>query len=239
MKALLLAPLALGALVVSANATTYNGNGSADFGGVVGTGSLTLTDNGTTISGTVTRGAGNFNDVYVIFISSTAGGFSDTSGFTDAGDDLRRAISGYDGGNRSTLTFASGFTADYAIALGPDGENFGGLWQLAAGSSHGFVDSVSLSPTGTPSASSYSFSFDLSEIGLLANSGQSFDFLGTYISNSGYRSLEALGGNLSGTQGWNPFTQLSFDTYTTVPEPTAFSLLALGAAGIFLHRRRR
>jgi hypothetical protein len=42
-------------------AASYSGNGNSSFGGVLGTGSLTLTDNGTTVSGTFTKGAGNFN----------------------------------------------------------------------------------------------------------------------------------------------------------------------------------
>src|SRR5881628_2875479 len=95
MKTSLYLPLA--ALVVcfslSASAATYSGNGNSGFGGPIGLGSLTLTDNGTTVSGTVNKGPNGFNDVLVIYIDSVAGGFSDTSGFADANDGLRRAIS--------------------------------------------------------------------------------------------------------------------------------------------------
>jgi MYXO-CTERM domain-containing protein len=224
-----------------AMATVYSGNGNTGFGGTIGVGSLTLSDDGTTISGTVTRGSANFNDVLVLYIDSTAGGFTGTSSFSDAGDGLRTAISGYNGSSRSDLTFASGFDADYAIALGPSSDNFGGLWQLASGGngSLNFVTSVSLSPVGNATAATYSFSFTVANIGLIANSGQSFDLFGTYISNSGYRSTEAVAGDLTGTQGWNAFNQISFGTYTVVPEPTTFSLAALGLAGLFLHRHRR
>src|SRR6185436_1847519 len=97
-------------LSLSLHAATYSGNGNSGFGGPIGLGSLTLTDNGTTISGTVNKGLNGFNDVLVLYIDSQAGGFADTSGFADGADGLRKAISGFDGGaNRSLLTFSGGF----------------------------------------------------------------------------------------------------------------------------------
>src|SRR6266704_6743439 len=132
----LLFGFAASAVVVcfSASAATYSGNGNSGFGGPIGVGSLTLTDNGTTVSGTVNKGPNGFNDVLVIYLDSQAGGFSDTSGFADGADGLRKAISGFDGGTqRSLLTFATGFSPDYAIALGPASDNFGGMWQLVNG----------------------------------------------------------------------------------------------------------
>src|SRR5438105_12610925 len=137
-------------LCLSAQATTYNGNLNTSFGGPIGLGTLTLTDDGTTVSGTITKGANGFNDALVIYIdpftpnSLSGPGFADTSGFADGGDGLRRAISGFDGGaNRSLLTFGTGFRPDYAIALGPSDAGFGGLWQLNNGGNNslGFVSS--------------------------------------------------------------------------------------------------
>jgi len=243
-KQLLATGVALVSFGVSALAVTYSGNGNTGFGGPIGDGSLALTDDGTTLSGTITKGPNGFNDVFVIYIDSVAGGFSDTSGFADANDGLRKAISGFDGGgNRSTLTFATGFSPDYAIALGPSSDSFGGLWSLAngGGNSLGFDSSANLSPTGTASASTYSFSISLASIGLTPGLGQSFELFGTYISNTGYRSTEALLGNDTGTQGYNPFTQTSFVTYTTIstPEPTAVALGASGLMTLLLLRRRR
>ena len=52
----------------SLGAMMYSGNGDTTGGGAVGTGSLTLTDNGTTLFGTFTRGGGTFTEVLVIFI---------------------------------------------------------------------------------------------------------------------------------------------------------------------------
>src|SRR5438445_1690504 len=108
--------VALAATCLSSLAATYSGNGNSGFGGPIGQGSLTLTDNGTTVSGTVNKGPNGFNDVLVIYLDSVAGGFSDTSGFADSGpgDGLRKAISGFDGGTqRSVMTF-NGMLPDYA-----------------------------------------------------------------------------------------------------------------------------
>jgi hypothetical protein len=229
-------------LCLSAQAATYPGNGNSGFGGPIGLGSLTLTDDGTTVSGTVNKGPNSFNDVLVIYIDSVAGGFADTSGFADGNDGLRKAISGFDGGvNRSLMTFAGGFLPDYAIALGPSSDNFGGLWQLANGGANSlvFVNSVNLSPTGDPNSATYTFSFNLSDLGLVPNSGASFGLFGTYTSNTGYRSDEALPGNDVGTQGWNPFLQTAFVSYTTVPEPSTLALLSLPALAVLVQLRRR
>ena len=200
---------------ISAYTATYTGNGNADFGGAIGGGSLILTDNGTTISGTVTRGKGTFNDVLVIFIDSIPGGFTDTAGFADEADGLRKAISGFGEGNRSILTFDQGFLPDYAIALGPASDRFGGLWRLANGKNNSleFKTAVNLNPSGVNSAATYTFSFKFSDIGLTAP--RSFKLLATYISNTGYRSGEAIAGNVRGTAGWSPFVQLTKATYQT------------------------
>src|SRR3989475_12654611 len=106
MKTSLKSSIAAGVVLLSfsAVAATYPGNGNSGFGGAIGLGSLTLTDNGTTVFGTVNKGPGPFNDALVIYLDSVGGGFTDTSGFSDAGDGLRKAISGFDGGaNRSLM----------------------------------------------------------------------------------------------------------------------------------------
>src|SRR5271157_4449303 len=89
----LIATFALPAL---ASTMTFPGNGDASFGGPIGLGSITLTDDGTTVSGTMNKGPNGFNDALAIYIDSTPGGFPDTSGFFDAADGLRKAISGFD-----------------------------------------------------------------------------------------------------------------------------------------------
>src|SRR6267154_513135 len=215
-------------LSLSSQAATYSGNGNSGFGGPIGLGSLTLTDDGTTVSGTVNKGPNGFNDVLVLYVNSVSGGFSDTSGFADGADGLRKSISGFDGGaNRSLLTMPGGFLADYAIALGPASDNFGGMWQLANGvaNSLNFVTSVNLNPTGNNNSPTYTFSFNVSQIGLTPNSGATFGLLGTYTGNSGFRSDEAVAGNDVGAQGWNPFLQTADAAYTIVlvPEPSSIA----------------
>ena len=237
--------LSVAAVVVfgfTAPATTYLGNGSASFNGAIGNGSLTLTDNGTTVFGSLTTGAGLGGNAFVLYIQTAAGGFGTTSGFNDNGDQLRTAISQYNGaGNQSILNFSAGFAPNYALALQPDsGINFGGLWQLANGGANSlpFDTSVSLSPTGSDAAGTYNFSFSLASIGLTG--GQSFELFGMQVSTTGYSSAETIGGNVTGTLGYGGTqTETSFSTIVTTPEPSTMVLGASGLATLLLLRRRR
>ncbi len=208
----LIALLTLCASLSRAN-VNCNGNGNTSFGGAVGTGVLSLSDDGTNVYGTFTLGSGTFNDCLVIYIQAGASsGISSTAGFNDTGDGSRKAISGFNGTTNSVLTFAPGFSPNYAIALGPTDNNFGGLWFLVNGGTFPFVDTVNLSPLNN-SGPVYAFSFPASDIGLTPGVSGSFKLFGTYISNTGYRSGEAVAGNLTGTPGWQPFTQTSFTNY--------------------------
>src|SRR5437667_8789575 len=138
MKQFLAVGLGAFLLVSGSRAALYTGNGNTSFQGAVGLGSLALTDNGTTVSGTFTRGTGSFLDSLVIYIDSKSGGFSSTSGFTDASSRQAKDISGYDGaGTRATATFAGGFSAEYAIVLDQHNSNHGGeLFQLVNHGAH-------------------------------------------------------------------------------------------------------
>jgi len=222
----------------------YNGNGDTGFGGTIGNGTLTLTDDGTTVTGSLTTGANSFNNGLVIYLQSGPGGFTSTAGFNDNADGNRSGISGYGGpGQQSVMTFMSGFAPNYALSLFPDsGNNFGGLWALAngGGNSLPFVASANLNPVNSSSPGTYTFSFPVADIGLTPNSGQSFELFGTYISNTGYRSTEAIAGNDTGVQGWNPFTQNAFGTYTiAVPEPSTLAVFGFcGLAALALRRRQ-
>ena len=229
-------------LCTIAQGALYNGNGNNSFGGAVGTGSLTLNDNGSVVTGTINRGSGDFGDILVIFIDSKPGGYSTTTDFTDSNSLLRRAISGIDGpGNRSAADFANGFSADYAIALRPrSAADSDQIFELVNNGSHTALGSVNLSPLSTQTSSSYTFSFHVEDIGLTAGSGVSFKFESTYIGGTGFRSLESYE-SLTGDPGWLPVSFGAFDTYTIapVPERTTVSLAIFGVlvliGGIYTH----
>jgi N-acetylneuraminic acid mutarotase len=212
----------LGTLLVAARlllaagkvqADQYRGNGNTGFGGAIGNGTLTLTDDGTNISGALTVG-GSMNDVLVLYIQSGPGGFTNTSGFTDQGDSCRQAISGVSASGRSLLTFASGFQPNYAIALAPAAAGTGGLWQLANGGNNSlvFLGSVNLAPI--KNSGPYTFNFPAALIGMIPGVRSTIQVLGTFVRADGSRSTEAIAGDLAGTQGWNPFTQTSQANYT-------------------------
>ncbi len=194
-------------------AEQYHGNGDTGFGGAIGNGTLTLSDDGTNISGTLTAG-GSMNDVLVLYIQTGTGGFTNTSGFNDQGDACRQAISGVSASGRSMLTFASGFQPDYAIALAPAAAGTGGLWQLANGGNNSLVylTNVNLAPLNN--SGPYTFSFPAALIGMIPGVRSTFQVFGTYVRTDGSRSTEAIAGNLTGTQGWNPFTQTACGSYT-------------------------
>lgn len=215
---------------------TINGNGNTGFGGTVGNGNLVISDNGANLSFTLnSSGALGGNDL-VIYIDSVAGGFSSTAGFQDAADGGRSAVSGYSSSGQSVLTFASGFAPEYALDIG---NTYASLFGLANGGNNSLNY---ITGAAQSSASPYSLTVPLTDLGLTAGAGQSFELFGTLVSESGYRSTEAIAGNDSGTQGWNPFTQTSFATYTTVmtvPEPSTMVLGAGGMAMLLLLWRRR
>ena len=219
---------------------TYNGNGNTGFGGTVGNGVLQISNNlAGSLDFTFTRGTDTFNNAIVIYFDSVTGGASSTSGFTDTGDGLRKAISGLDGANRSTLNFAGGFGADYAVALN---NGFAGVWSLSDPANFPFVTSASLLPNpATQTETAYTFSLNVSNIGLTPGSGQSFNFFTTYISETAFRSTETFGAGFTGSpaQGYNTFDAAGNNSFTTVPEPSTYALLALGAAALGGYAARR
>src|SRR5437868_3798121 len=114
--ALLLGVLGAG----TAGAATYSGNGAAGFGGPVGTGTLTVTDDGAgNIHFSLTTGATFNSDDLVLYLDTQPGGVADNAAFTDNGDGGRTAISGANDGmmTRSLVNFAPGFLADKAISV--------------------------------------------------------------------------------------------------------------------------
>jgi hypothetical protein len=229
-KSILLTSLAIAAgtllAVLPAKAVNYAGNGNSSFGGDIGNGVLSLSDDGTNINGSLVVGHGNnmYNTLVIYIDTGVGGGFTTTTNFNDQNDGNRIAISGVQTGQgRSVLTFTNGFAPQYAIALGPNTTSFGGLWQLANGGNNSLVykSSADLSPVGT-SSGPFTFSIKAADLGLTNNTPTTIKIFGTYISGSAYRSAEAIAGNDYSAfgAGWNPFTQTAYATYNFDAPPT-------------------
>ncbi len=163
---------------------TYSGNGNSGFGGNLGNATLNVSDNGTDVTFAFDSNAGG--NVFVVYIDSKSGGFSDTESFTDNSDGGRRAVSTIDGANNPSVNFPAGFTADYAIAMGGA---WAALFELNTGS---FVASGL-------TFSSNSTSVTFAQLG--TNATSKFDFVVTLNSESTFLSNETIG---TATVGGNP-----------------------------------
>jgi hypothetical protein len=198
--------------------SNYNGNGNGGFGEPVGGSNMTIIDDGTTVTITFNKGLGDFNDDMVMYIDSKAGGFSSTANFADpdAGDRLRRAITGagiFTGGTRSTVNFPAGFEADYAIGVNT---GFGGLWELVENAAFPFVAGVG-NPTSNTDAN-FVMSFNKTDIGIASEDNVAFNFVITYMNafggNGVFRSDEGYGDGLpTGNPGTDDVTFTSFEIY--------------------------
>ena len=227
--------------------TNYSGNGGTGFGGPVGLGSLSVSDDPVTgMTMTLNRGTNGLNDALVLYLDTVAGGINDNSTLGDNGDGGRTAISGTNNGNpsKSLVTFAPGFGADYAMAV----ENgFIGVFDLSNPTNFTFL--FGQAQSGSPTDPSYTISItpaQMAQIGLTAGSGQTFFFEGSYISTSAYRSNETIGASVtvpadgSGNAGFsNPQVFSADNAYTlsVAPEPASIGLI--GLAGLAALRRRR
>ena len=214
---------ALGAAIcfstTPAQAVNYAGNGNTGFGGPVGNGVLSVTDDHTNITVNLQRGnSGNLNDVVAIYIDTGTGGYTNTASFTDTGGGNgpeQKGISGFDGSNRSVLVFTNGFKPGYAIAIKSD---FMDVWSLANPASFSF-----LAGAGGYNASSANFTltFPCGKIGLATNVPVTIKIFGTLLNpNGAYRSTEAIAGNdVTDAFGQGPklFTNTAYATYNFAP----------------------
>jgi len=223
--------LSTGGLARGALYGDYTGNGSDGAGGVVGRGTLHLQEQGGTIAGTLTPGTSYFNDCVVLYIDSRAGGFTDNTGFTDTLDAQRRAVSGcLNRDNRSTARFATGFTADFALVLSTQ---YGcGLYELHNGGDESLtlLRTLSMSQVGA----AYQFGINWEEIGVTGDAAHYLAFESTYITATGYRSLESYE-TIAGQRGFGgTVTWSNFNTFglAPVPEPTNLALAVFGVLGL-------
>lgn len=205
----------------------FSGNGKTGFGGAVGQGSLTLSDDGTTLTLTLTKGSGPLNDAVVIYIDSRTGGFSSTANFTDEGDGLRKAISGLDGSNRSLLTFPTGFQPDYAIAFD---KGFGGVWELKENGPHTYITSANLPPS-TENSPNFVLTVNNSDISLPSGT-VTFKFLVTYTSETAYRSNEFIGdAGPADNPGFAPYTATESQEFNSALPVTFTGVTARNTGG--------
>ena len=199
---------------------TYNGNGNTGFGGPIGPSSLQISDDGTTINFTFTKGPGDFNDALVIYIDTGVTGRTTIDGdVNDQGDDLRRAISSA-GADASVINFAGGFQASHAIAVSVNMfANFAGIWSIptttVGDNDLAFVSSANLPMGTTPTTASFTFSVTWANLGLTSTGSTAFDFVATYLNaGNGFSSNEGYGDGLPmANVGSDPITFTNFLTY--------------------------
>lgn len=195
--------------------TTLNGNGGGGFGGPVGGSVLKIGDDGTNILFHFAKGAGDFNDELVIYLSNGSAGRSMIDGeVNDQADDLRRAISSA-GENASELYFPIGFEATHAIAINT---GFGGLWSIPASGAVGnnelgYINSVN-SSLSVATQTDFYFSISFANLGL--DAADPFSILGIYLNGvDGYTSNEGYGF----TAGSNIISDnLAFTSYFNFPD---------------------
>lgn len=232
--------------------SVFNGNGASGFGNEIGTGTLAISDSPSGMNITLNPGPGGLNNNVALYLDTQPGGFGDTSQFMDGGygDPGRTAISGYNSSNPSQTiaTFPTGFGADYAISIEND---FIGVFGLAAGGQNSLNYLFGASQSGNASGP-FSISLtpaQMSQIGLTEGSGQTFSFVGSLISGSGYRANETFGPSTTfpangsdpnaGFNGSQVFSGADSYTLQAVPEPATLSLVCLGLGGLLSARRRK
>lgn len=240
MKRILIAVVAIIVWPTLAHAAIYPGNGATGFGGAVGTGSVSITDSAGGMTITLNRGAGLLNDDLVLYFDTQPGGFVNNSTFADNADGGRTAISGANNGNPSQTLVNLPFGADFAIGIQ---NGFIGAFGLASGGNGSLNFLFGQPQSGNNSDPNYSINISplqMLQMGLTANSGQTFQFVGSYISTSAYRSNETIGASITvpgdgaGNAGFaNPQTFTQALSYRlAVPEPASISLLLLGVLGM-------
>jgi hypothetical protein len=196
-----------------------SGGIGSGFGRVIGLGSRIHLDSdlGGALNIALETCGGGLFDQGVIYVDSQPGGSPSTALFTDNADPLRAAISALaqnGSGDRSDITFAPGFEADFAIGFEA---GFAGVWALVEGGAHTFLTTANINPAGAPVAGEFEIDLALADLGL--SPGDSFDYVVTYVNSmNAFRSDEFHGVSLAtvgpGNIGQNPISLAAGDWNT-------------------------
>lgn len=192
-------------------------NGNTGFSGAIGEGHFLSSDSNSIVQFNMSTSGNDMNDILVLYIDTGATGRNTIDTNIDDSVDIHRvAISNSDAfGFGSIIQFPSGFEASYAVAVNTD---FAGLWSIPTAGAVGdnglnFITAVNSTLTSSTQGF-YEFNFDWADIGLTET--DSFNFVGVYVSGTGYSSDEGYGsGIVSGTQGADDIT---FNGYLSFPE---------------------
>ena len=214
-----------------AQTTSFPGNGRSSFGGPIGQGSVSITDNGPSLTFTLTRGPGSLNDLVVFYVDITSGGISNTRGLTSVANKYEIAVSTKRGNgiDSSILNFPATFQPDAALTFDKDGGKTFFFPPAGFGPSMVEGNAPNVTPTGNANAPTYSQTINKSDLNL-GSGAVTFKFLGTYISGTAFRSDEAFGDAINGYRvatplqpngnvGWNPVTITTFFTYSSTTLP--------------------
>jgi hypothetical protein len=213
---------------------TYNANGGGSFGGVIGNSTMSISDDGTTISITIDR-AGDFNNNdMVIYVDNGSPGRTVIDGtVNDTNDDGRRITSAIGAGD---LTFPPGFEATHAIY---GDQNFMGIYGIPATGNINDDDLVYYGGFGIGNASAdpFTLTFTKADIGIASGDPINFSFVASYAnpndngaifrSNEGYGDGILNGGNQNGTAA------VTFTTYFNYPTGDKYGVATTANVGFW------
>lgn len=235
--------LLLASASISVSAVTFNGSGTSGFGGAIGGSSMTWTDDGTNISVSVTKGAGNLDDIFVIYFDTGSSGRNTVGTEIEDRDNLYRGAISYLPAN--TLTLPVGFETKAALAIGVNNGYFYSIPTTGFVSGQGLIFiGLANSTLADATQSTFEFSIPVATLGIASDSGATINFVATYsnpfdgpngegrISNEGYGGLFPVA-----NVDQNNLSLTSSLSYTIIPEPTGVMLSIFGAIGILRRRR--
>ena len=247
----------LACLPGTAQATTYAGNGNTGFNGAVGNGTLSLTTNTSgafifafTLGGAQTN-FGTNNDLTIYIDNGQGSGIgTSTAGLTDTSDGGRQAVSEYSGTQRSTTSFGTLLSPQFALDLSVNNAN---VYGLVNGSSFGFNGGQTIGGTsqgGVTYASTVvggntvlTATVPATDLSLTANAGASLKLFALQVSETGFSSNEATVA-VTGNLGYgNTQTISAVNTFTAAavgaPEPSTLATMLVGGMGALALARRR